>query len=241
MYNGIIYKYTSPSGKVYIGQTYNEKCRRQVFFNMNKSYGGQKIDNARKKYGPNNFEYEILFSIKTDDRDYLMQELNEKEEYYIHLYDSINSGYNTIPGGSSYHDYVYTKEVREKMAEISSKAVIQYSLDGEFIKDWKSASEAGRVLGIQPSLISKCCNRATKHCREFIFRFAGDVVADNEKNPTVNNTKNLKVYQIQDDSIINTWKSITAAAKDLGFDRHRLSNLLKAGPLSFNETTIILG
>jgi hypothetical protein len=39
---------------------------------MNKSYGGQKIDNARKKYGPNNFEYEILFSIKTDDKDYLM-------------------------------------------------------------------------------------------------------------------------------------------------------------------------
>jgi hypothetical protein len=41
--------------------------------------------------------------------------------------------------------------------------------------------------------------------------------------------------------VINTWKSITAAAKDLGFDRHKLSDLLKAGPLSFNETTIILG
>nr|DAS86287.1 MAG TPA: GIY-YIG nuclease superfamily protein [Bacteriophage sp.]DAV54013.1 MAG TPA: GIY-YIG nuclease superfamily protein [Caudoviricetes sp.] len=29
MIRGIIYKYTSPSGKVYIGQTLNEKKRRQ--------------------------------------------------------------------------------------------------------------------------------------------------------------------------------------------------------------------
>lgn len=29
MFVGIIYKYTSPSGKVYIGQTRNEQSRRQ--------------------------------------------------------------------------------------------------------------------------------------------------------------------------------------------------------------------
>ena len=31
MIRGIIYKYTSPSGKVYIGQTINEKDRRNTF------------------------------------------------------------------------------------------------------------------------------------------------------------------------------------------------------------------
>ena len=46
---GIIYKYTSPSNKVYIGQTLNEERRRKEFLNLKKQYGGLKINNARKK------------------------------------------------------------------------------------------------------------------------------------------------------------------------------------------------
>ena len=61
---GIIYKYTSPSGKIYIGQTTDEKRRIKTFFNLNKSYGGKNIDNARHKYGPNKFIYEVLKTIK---------------------------------------------------------------------------------------------------------------------------------------------------------------------------------
>ena len=44
---GIIYKYTSPSGKIYIGQTMNEKERRKKFLGKS-SYAGEKIDTARK-------------------------------------------------------------------------------------------------------------------------------------------------------------------------------------------------
>lgn len=40
MIRGIIYKYTSPSGKVYIGQTINEKDRRKHFLIQKLSYGG---------------------------------------------------------------------------------------------------------------------------------------------------------------------------------------------------------
>lgn len=46
MIRGIIYKYTSPSGKVYIGQTINEKDRRKHFLIQRLSYGGIKIDTA---------------------------------------------------------------------------------------------------------------------------------------------------------------------------------------------------
>ena len=47
---GIIYKWTSPSGKSYIGQTINQRRRYKDFFRLTKSYAGFKIDNARKKY-----------------------------------------------------------------------------------------------------------------------------------------------------------------------------------------------
>ena len=69
MIKGIIYKYTSPSDKVYIGQTVDERTRRKKFLNTNISYAGLKIDNARKKYGPLNFKYEVLETISENNLD----------------------------------------------------------------------------------------------------------------------------------------------------------------------------
>lgn len=57
---GIIYTYKSPSNKYYVGQTFEEKKRRNRFKN-GKRYAGEKIDRAREKYGPENFEYEVVF------------------------------------------------------------------------------------------------------------------------------------------------------------------------------------
>jgi predicted GIY-YIG superfamily endonuclease len=38
------------------------------------------------------------------------------------------------------------------------RGVIQFSLDGEFIKRWESASEASRVIGVKSCSISSACN-----------------------------------------------------------------------------------
>ena len=78
---GIIYKYTSPSGKCYIGQTMNEARRKQEFLGCS-NYAGNKIDIARKKYGPSNFSYEILYEAEDDNMQTLMEELNYMETYY---------------------------------------------------------------------------------------------------------------------------------------------------------------
>ena len=59
---GIIYKYTSPSGKSYTGQTTNEEYRRRMWFGTARYTGGRsKIDSARKKYVASSFIYEIIF------------------------------------------------------------------------------------------------------------------------------------------------------------------------------------
>lgn len=50
MIEGIIYRYISPSGKSYIGQTTNEVYRRRMWFGKGRYTGGRsKIDRARKK------------------------------------------------------------------------------------------------------------------------------------------------------------------------------------------------
>lgn len=50
-----------------------------------------------------------------------------------------------------------TQMIRDKIGESNSKPIIQSTLDGEFIKEWKSASDAGKTLGINSASISKCC------------------------------------------------------------------------------------
>lgn len=105
MINGVIYLYTSPSGKHYIGQTTNQNLRRKKWFNMGSPYTSldwkSKIDKARKKYGPNSFTYTILFQKEYISRKAAKLELNILETYYIGLYDSYRAGYNSTIGGDS--------------------------------------------------------------------------------------------------------------------------------------------
>lgn len=238
---GVIYKYTSPSEKVYIGQTYNEKARRRRFNCLSSSYGSAKIDNARRKYGPDAFEYEVLFAIETEDKELLMKELNSKEKYFIEEFDSINSGYNTLEGGTSvYQNHITTSETRAKMSLSNSKSILQFDLNGNFIRRWKSTMEIERELKIQHSLISKNCKRQTSHCRDFIFRYDGDSVHESERCPKLNKTKNVCVIQLEGNKIIGKWKSIATAAIDLGMERHRLSKLLKLGDIYVDNTLIKL-
>lgn len=113
---GIIYKYISPSGKVYIGQTTQEKRRRKTFFNLNKSYGGAKIDAARQKYGPENFKYEIIETIVFKYKAESTKRLDELEEHYINLYYSYKDGYNMTYGGYTNRGFKYSEEQKKEMS-----------------------------------------------------------------------------------------------------------------------------
>ena len=52
-----------------------------------------------------------------------------------------------------------------------SKVVYQYDLQMNFIAKYQSANEAGRVLGISPSLISSVCRGEHKSTHGFIFKY----------------------------------------------------------------------
>ncbi len=52
---------------------------------------------------------------------------------------------------------IQSDETRQKISESNSIGVSQYTLNGEFIKEWKNAGEAGIELNIHPSSITKAC------------------------------------------------------------------------------------
>lgn len=86
MYKGIIYRYYLVNEKgiemSYIGQTCAEKKRRSDFLNLNIQYGGKRIENARKKYSPYSFKYEILETVSVDTEEEIIIALNKLEIYY---------------------------------------------------------------------------------------------------------------------------------------------------------------
>lgn len=91
--NYIVYKHTTPSGKVYIGITGVSANHR---WDNGNGYKTQAFGRAIKKYGWDNIQHEILFEGLTE------SEAKQKERELILAYDSVNpeKGYNKDYGGS---------------------------------------------------------------------------------------------------------------------------------------------
>lgn len=70
-----------------------------------------------KKYGVENFLYEVLFREEFDDLGVMAKTLNEKEMYYIKLFDSFKSGYNMNEGGAGNVGFEMPNDSRLKISE----------------------------------------------------------------------------------------------------------------------------
>lgn len=144
MIEGIIYKYTSPSGKCYIGQTTNEILRRKKWNSNIYHYAGTKIDRARKKYGSKNFKYEVLVRNKYSSRSIAIEYLNRLEIYYIGLYDSYKNGYNCTMGGEGVAGVKLTEEQIDKVRKANKGKRLseeQKRKIGEGSRKWQNTIE----------------------------------------------------------------------------------------------------
>ena len=103
-----IYKITSPSGKIYIGQSVNINARFGVYKNGRKS-NQPKLYRSFDKYGIDAHKFEII--VQGDFNYYLLDEL---ERHYIQLYNSLNVGLNCTSGGHGSRGYKITEESRRK-------------------------------------------------------------------------------------------------------------------------------
>ena len=94
---GYIYKITNDfNDKVYIGQTINSiEYRFKCHFNeaKNDTNKQNKFHKALMELGFEHFKTELVEECPNEN-------LNEREQYWIKYYDSVNNGYNTTWGGS---------------------------------------------------------------------------------------------------------------------------------------------
>lgn len=107
----IIYKVTNNiNGKIYIGQTINSLESRWKAHIITAYKHNYSFPNAIKKYGKDNFKIEQIDSASS------REELNNLEQYWIILLDSVNPiiGYNLTTGGNN--NSVYSEESKLKMS-----------------------------------------------------------------------------------------------------------------------------
>lgn len=185
MNNFHVYKLTSPSNKIYIGITSNLPKRR--WNNGNGYRNSTYIKHAILKYGWENFKHEIIASNLSKEEAInleikLIKELNTTNP---------NIGYNITLGGEGTFGYFHSEEtkmkisqklkgkkkpprsekVRKSISEKLSKPILQFSLKGEFIREWKNSVE---IKKLSPSLgrhANECCNGKRKTAGGYIWKF----------------------------------------------------------------------
>lgn len=97
-----IYKYTNKiNNKVYIGQSINLEKRKYTHkssaFNEKANDYNSQFHKAVRKYGLENFSYEVVVEISNEE--YSKEILDDLEKYFIQYYNSFRCGYNATEGG----------------------------------------------------------------------------------------------------------------------------------------------
>lgn len=215
MNNYIVYKHTSPSGKVYIGITAQNVTKR---WKNGKGYEGcTAFYRAIEKYGWQNIRHEILFTGLSKEDACL------KEQLLIAEHDSTNPehGYNLTSGGEHYEpnaewreklskankEYYRTHpEAKERMTRHcrgkhytdEEKAYLSQKLKQFFIDHPEQRYERGKSF------------RGKKRGEEFSRK-----LGERKSKPII----------CLDTGVI--YKSLTFAASELGIDRNGITNMLR--------------
>jgi group I intron endonuclease len=244
-----IYKITSPNKKIYIGQSINIEKRFKWYLRLYGPNIQPKIYNSLKKYGPENHIFEVIEECE-------MYKLVEREIYYknlfveehgwgkalfFHLTDGISGPHtqsedSNLKRSKSLKEYwggkthpLSGKIIHPTIIEKRFKPVLQYSLDGSFIKEWSSQLEVYNILGID---INNCLQKRYKSSGKYQWIYKENFIYSNIepiksykkrnkkhcKKISKNKTgKGLKpIFQLDlEGNIVREWESQSKASKEM--------------------------
>ena len=97
----------------------------------------------------------------------------------------------------------------------------QYSTDGIFVREYPSAMEASRQLGLNVSVIISCCNCYPKYktCGNYQWKYSNS-------NKEIVDIRMWIVQLTKEGEQICTYESITKASASTGISRTSISNNL---------------
>lgn len=170
--SGIYMIINTINGKRYIGSSKNIQQRLQTHrSNLRHGYhGNEYLQNAWNKYGENNFEYSILEFCSEEER-------IKREQYYV---DTLKPEYNIsievveLPPFTKESRLKQSRTRKQRMkegliAKTNYKELFVYDLQGNFIKGFKTITEAVNELGLRAHGVSRFLNGEIKHHHNYLF------------------------------------------------------------------------
>lgn len=131
-----IYKITSPTNKVYIGQSINIERRFKNYKSISQTRGQVMLHNSFKKHGVNNHTFETL-------EECIVESLNERERYWQEFYNVLECGLNCLLTDTKDSIKVYSAESIERIRQGNLGKEIPESVR-------KQTSETMKRKGIKP-------------------------------------------------------------------------------------------
>lgn len=191
-----IYKITSPSGKIYIGQSINIQKRWKHYAELFNCKNQPKLYNSFLKYGVDKHKFDVIALC-------LAEDLNEIERYYQDLFSAIGkNGLNCLLTNTSTRSGCHSEETKKKMSVASS----------------------GRMLGRRVTNKTKQklsdFNKGKKHTKNTILKMKIANQYNNAKK--ILNTETGEVYNsIQEASIVLNIKHKTLSAQLTGQNKNK--------------------
>lgn len=222
-----IYKITSPSGKVYIGQSRN--IGKRVAAYKRGEYNKQpKLYNSMNKYGYANHSIEVICFAEICD-------LNKLEVYYISLHDSVIKGLNSTTGGDA--KYSLSEESKQKIGRAhkgkklsdTHKENLRLINTGKKYSPETKAKNSLRLLGNSHSL-GYIHTQDTR--QKMSLAKTGIIFSETSRKKISQKMKgnkngiNSRRKEIIDTSSGIIYRSITEAAEQLGYKPKSLNNML---------------
>lgn len=203
---GVIYRYTSPDGKIYVGQTLYLQRKR---INKHKYEAFTKhcdtpFGRAIRKYGWEAIRatYTVIETVEAEDRKTLKANLTERENYWIETLDTFApKGYNVkLTNQHTLSEYRNKEAMYEKVsaslkgkymnAEATSKPIMDMTTG----KTYPSISEAARETSIKVQEICRVLKGKGLTAKGHKFCYLDESGNPDTSNLRGINRKQLPVY-----------------------------------------------
>lgn len=190
----------------YIGQTTLSPTKRFLQHCMiaENTDRNLKLYNAMRKYGTENFELIVL------EDNILIDELDNKEIYYISLYDTFNNGYNNTVGGGGLRGYHHSAETRKKMSIGISKSMWKINTPERTAKIIKAQKGRKFTYEHRKHISEACMGKRCGKDNSFYGKHHTDTTK--QKLSLANTKYEVQQIDINTDKVINTFNSVKESA-----------------------------
>jgi group I intron endonuclease len=205
-----IYKITSPSGKIYIGQTTNFTKRNNYYKNGAKQYQ-VRIHNSLQKYGYDAHTIEFI-------EECLVENLNERERYWQDFYDVIgDNGLNCRLTETKDKSGFISEESKAKMSEARKGRIFDQNWI-EKLRISATGKKHTEETKKRMSEIAKGKKKSAEHIAKLPQNqkgYKGKKRSEETKlKQSLNSGKARKVFQYtKDNEFVKEWRNVTEAEK----------------------------